>query len=120
MIGLHIKQIKKNHILFAIKGNKFDENKFIPHAIRNGSRIIVSENKSDKYKNGILFINKKNIRKLLAEVSSKIYNKKPKNIIDLSTMLYNFSGLNWLVKSLIIKYLSRQKLIIMNTYYNCH
>ena len=27
------------------------------------------------------FINKKNIRKLLAEVSSKIYNKKPKNLI---------------------------------------
>ena len=80
-ISFDSSKVKKNHIFFAIKGNKFDGNKFIPHAIKNGSRIIVSENKSDKYKNGILFINKKNIRKLLAEVSSKIYNKKPKNLI---------------------------------------
>ena len=80
-ISFDSSKVKKNDIFFAIKGNKFDGNKFIPHAIKNGSRIIVSENKSDKYKNGILFINKKNIRKLLAEVSSKIYNKKPKNLI---------------------------------------
>ena len=65
-ISFDSSKVKKNHIFFAIKGNKFDGNKFIPHAIKNGSRIIVSENKSDKYKNGILFINKKNIRKLLA------------------------------------------------------
>ena len=80
-ISFDSSKVKKNHIFFAIKGNNFDGNKFIPHAIKNCSRIIVSENKSDEYKNGILYINKKNIRKLLADVSSKIYNKKPKNLI---------------------------------------
>ena len=74
-ISFDSSKVKKNDIFFAIKGNKFDGNKFIPHAIKNGSRIIVSENKSDKYKNGILFINKKNIRKLLAEVSSNIIDQ---------------------------------------------
>ncbi len=47
-ISFDSSKVKKNDIFFAIKGNKFDGNKFIPYAIKNGSRIIVSENKSDK------------------------------------------------------------------------
>ena len=74
-------KVKKNNIFFAIKGNNNDGNDFIPDAIKKGSKIIISEKKIKKFKNKILYIQTKNIRKLLAEVSFKIYNKKPKNLI---------------------------------------
>ncbi|MDA9650983.1 UDP-N-acetylmuramoyl-L-alanyl-D-glutamate--2,6-diaminopimelate ligase [Candidatus Pelagibacter sp.] len=74
-------QIKKNYIFFAIRGNNIDGNNFILPAIKNGAKIIVTEKKINEFKNGILFIQTKNIRKLLAEISFKIYKKIPKNII---------------------------------------
>ncbi len=74
-------QVKKNYIFFAIEGNTLDGNKFIATAINKGSKIIISEKRSNKFQNGILFIHTKNIRKLLSEISYKIYNKRPKNLI---------------------------------------
>ena len=74
-------QIKKNYIFFAIKGNKIDGNSFIPSAISNGAKIIITEKKINGLKNGILFIQSNNIRKLLAVISFKINNKTPNNII---------------------------------------
>ena len=47
-ISFDTKSIKKNDIFFAIKGNKDDGNKFIPNAIKKGSRIIVTENKANQ------------------------------------------------------------------------
>ena len=41
-------KIKRNYIFFAIKGNKFDGNDFIPIAINRGCRIIVTEKKIKK------------------------------------------------------------------------
>ena len=67
---------KKNYIFFAIKGNHFDGNKFINHAVKKGARTIVSSNKYEGIKNNVLFIKSSNVRKSLAEVSSKIYKKK--------------------------------------------
>ena len=67
-IAFNSKKVKKNYIFFAIKGNNIDGNNFISTAIKKGSRIIVSEKKIKKFQNGILFIQTKNIRKLLAEV----------------------------------------------------
>ncbi len=72
---------KKNHIFFAIKGNKFDGYKFINNSIKNGARTIVSDNKFEGIKNNVLFIKSSNVRKLLSEISYKIYKKKPKNLI---------------------------------------
>ncbi len=80
-ISFNTKTIKKNNIFFAIRGNRFNGNKFIPNAIKKGSKIIITEKKLKKLQNGILYIHTKNIRKLLAETASKIYNKKPKNLI---------------------------------------
>jgi murE/murF fusion protein len=74
-------QIKKNNIFFAIKGNKIDGNDFVSSAISNGAKIVVTEKKINGLKNGILFIHSNNIRKLLAEISFKINNKIPNNII---------------------------------------
>ena len=73
-------KVKKDDIFFAIKGNNFDGNKFIPIVEKKGCRIIVSEQKIKKKINGIQ-IHTKNVRKLLAEVSSKIYKNRPKNLI---------------------------------------
>ncbi len=80
-ISFDTKSIKKNNIFFAIKGNTIDGNKFIPIAIKKGSKIIVTEKKVNQLKNGILYIHTNNVRKLLAETAFKIYNKKPKNLI---------------------------------------
>ncbi len=80
-ISFDTKSIKKNNIFFAIKGNSIDGNKFIPKAIKKGSKIIVSERKINQFQNGILYIHTNNVRKLLAETAFKIYNKKPKNLI---------------------------------------
>ena len=74
-------KIKRNYIFFAIKGNNFDGNDFIPIALKRGCRIIVTEKKIKKKLKGILFIYTKNVRKLLAEVSFKIYKNRPKNLI---------------------------------------
>jgi MurE/MurF fusion protein len=80
-ISFDSKLIKKNNIFFAIKGNKIDGNNFISSAIKSGAKIIITEKKGDGIKNGILYIKVKNVRKSLAEISFKIYNKMPKNII---------------------------------------
>ena len=73
-------KVKKNNIFFAIKGNNFDGNKFIPIVQKKGCKIIVSEQKFKKINEGII-IHTKNVRKLLAEVSFKIYKNRPKNLI---------------------------------------
>ncbi len=80
-ISFDTNSIKKNNVFFAIKGNSFDGNKFIPEAIKKGSKIIVTEKKGNDFQNGILYIRTNNIRKLLAETAFKIYHKKPKNLI---------------------------------------
>ena len=62
-ISFESTKIKKDHIFFAIKGNVIDGNKFIPIAIKKGSKIIVTEKKVKEFKKGVLFIHSKNIRK---------------------------------------------------------
>ena len=80
-ISFNTKSIKKDDIFFAIKGNVIDGNKFIPNAIKNGSKIVITEKKANQLKNGILYIQTKNVRKLLAETAFKIYKQIPKNLI---------------------------------------
>lgn len=80
-ISFNTRSLKKNNIFFAIKGNSIDGNKFISKAIEKGSQIIVTEQKIKNFRNGILFIRTKNVRKLLAEVAFKIYNEIPKNLL---------------------------------------
>ena len=77
-------KVKKNDIFFAIKGNNINGNNFIPTVIKKGCKIIISEKKFKKFQKDIIFIYTKNIRKLLAEVSFKIYYKKPKNLIAIT------------------------------------
>ena len=80
-IAFNSSKVRRNDIFFAIKGSNFDGNKFIPNAIKKGVRIIVTDKKIKKKYNGILIIYTNNARKLLAEVSFKIYKNRPKNLI---------------------------------------
>ena len=79
--SLESSKIKKNNIFFAIKGNKVDGNDYIETAIKNGAKIIVSEKKIIKKNKKAIFLHSSNVRKLLSEVSYKIYKKKPKKIV---------------------------------------
>ena len=74
-------KVKKNNIFFAIKGNKFDGNNYIDKAIKNGAKIIVTEKKINSNNENIIFLRSSNVRKLLAEVSYKILDRKPKKIV---------------------------------------
>ena len=80
-ISFNSKTCKKGDIFFAIKGIKNDGNKFINDAIKNGAKTIISNKKYQGFKEEVLFLNNNNPRKLLSKVASKIYNKKPNNII---------------------------------------
>ena len=76
-ISFNSSQIKKNNIFFAIRGNKIDGNNYISSAIKNGAKIIITEDKTEGLKNNILYIKVKKIRKLLSEISFKINNTRP-------------------------------------------
>jgi MurE/MurF fusion protein len=74
-------ECKRNNIFFAIKGSKIDGNKFINEAIKKGAKTIVSDKKLEGFKNNILYIRSKNVRKLLSQTSYKITKYKPKNLV---------------------------------------
>ncbi len=80
-INFDSSKIKKNNIFFAIKGSRYDGNNYIKEAIKNGSKIIVSEKKVNLKKKNIIFLKNKNPRKLLAQFSFKLIKKKPKRLI---------------------------------------
>jgi len=72
---------KKGNIFFAIEGIKINGNKFINHAIQNGAKTIISNQKFEGIKENILYIRSSNVRKFLSEFACTIYKDKPKNII---------------------------------------
>ena len=80
-ISFKSSKVKKDNIFFAIKGKKFDGNNFISHAIKKGARIIVSEKKKHKKISNVIFLYSSNVRKLLAEVSYKIFDKRVKKLV---------------------------------------
>ncbi len=79
-LALNSKDVKKNYIFFAIKGNNYNGEKYINHAISKGAAVIVcSSNIKFKDKNARI-IKTNNIRSYLSEITSKFYKIKPKNI----------------------------------------
>ena len=77
-ICINSSDVKKNDIFFAIKGNKYDGNKFINIALKKGAKIIISEKKKKIKKEGIIFVKTSKIRKLLAETCYSFLKKKTK------------------------------------------
>ena len=54
-LSTNSKNIRKNYIFFAIKGNKINGEKFIKEAIKKGASVIVCS-KSYKFKNDNIYI----------------------------------------------------------------
>ena len=78
---MNSKDVKKNYIFFAIKGNNINGEKYIVEAVKNGASIIVCS-KSCKFNDGKTFVIRTNkIRNVLSETASRFYKLKPKNII---------------------------------------
>ena len=80
-VSFNSSKVKKNNIFFAIKGNKFDGNDYIHDAIKKGAKVIISEKKFTKKKPNIIFIYSSNVRKLLSQISYKIYKNKPTKLV---------------------------------------
>ena len=75
------RKVKKGYIFFAIRGKKFNGEKFIGEAIKNGAIIIICSNKCKFKSKNITIIKSFEIRNLLSKIASKFYKLKPKNII---------------------------------------
>ena len=69
--------IKKGHLFFAIKGSKYDGNRFIDEAFQKGACAVVLSEKKNKFSKTIL----KKYKETLIHACKKYYKKKPKNII---------------------------------------
>ena len=79
-ISFDSRNIKKGDLFVSIKGNKFDGNDYIDQATSRGAKAIVYSRPVKKNKKTI-FIKVKDTRKSLAELSTKYYKNKPKNIV---------------------------------------
>ena len=80
-LSLDSRNVKKGDLFISIKGNKFNANNYIEEAISKGAKaVIYSGSVKKKYKN-IILIKVKDTRKKLAELSTKYYKNKPKNIV---------------------------------------
>ena len=77
-ISFDSRKVKKRNIFFAIEGNKTSGHKFVNDAILKGASVIVS---NKKITHEIPCILVKNVRKSLAEASSRLYKIKPSKII---------------------------------------
>ena len=121
-------KVKKNHIFFAIKGNKFDGNDYIHEAIKKGAKIIVSDKKFTKKKQNTIFLHSSNTRKLLSQVSYKILNIKPKKMVavtgtngksSIADFYYQILNLNSKkvasIGTIGIRYKDKKKLLINTT-----
>ena len=73
-IRFNSKDCKTNDIFFSIQGNKLKGNNYIKDAIKNGSKIVISNLNFEGFnKEKILFIKNKNPRKALADAASNFY-----------------------------------------------
>jgi MurE/MurF fusion protein len=80
-IAFNSSLVKKDYIFFAIKGNKFDGNRYIHDAIKKGAKIVISEKKKNFYNEDIIYLNVKNSRKLLAELSFGLIKSNIKKLV---------------------------------------
>ena len=101
-ISNNSKNIKKNFIFFAFKGNKTNGNLYINEARKNGATIIISQEEKGK---DVIKLTNNDYFKIYSHLCSSYYNKKPKNIIavtgtngktsvtDFCRQIWNFYGL---------------------------
>lgn len=67
------RQVRDDYIFFAIKGSKQNGNEFIESAVKNGAKLVISGDSSDKVSTDSQILYSDNIRKTMAEVSCNFY-----------------------------------------------
>jgi UDP-N-acetylmuramoyl-L-alanyl-D-glutamate--2,6-diaminopimelate ligase len=74
-ISCNSREVRKDFIFVAIKGNRQDGNLFIDEAIRRGARVIVasSQPSAASAKSGASFIAVKDVRQALADLATEFY-----------------------------------------------
>jgi len=80
-LALDSRKTKKGYLFFAIKGSKFNGEKYIQEAIKKKSAAIICSKNSTIKSHIIPVIKTNNVRQELAEICKKFYKNKPKNII---------------------------------------
>jgi len=71
-IAISSKEVKDGYIFFAIKGEKTDGNLYIDEAIKNGAKVVISENEIKNKK--IIHLKTSDILKTLSTVSKNFYS----------------------------------------------
>ena len=84
-LSTNSKEIKKNFIFFAIRGSKFNGEKFIKEAINRGASVIICSSDCKFKSENSLIIKTTKIRSILIIIASKFNKDKTKNIKNLST-----------------------------------
>ena len=80
-IATNSKKVRKGFIFFAIRGHKFNGEKYINEAIKKGASLIVCSKKCKIVNKKQLIFKTRNVRQLLSFICAKFYKQKPKNII---------------------------------------
>ena len=79
-ITLDSKNINKNTVFVALKGNKFDGNNYIKHAFIQGAIAILSDNKDiAKQYDKVFYI--EDLKTNLVKIAKLFYHKLPQNFI---------------------------------------
>ena len=80
-LALDSRLVKKDFIFFALKGQKYNGDRFISSALKMGASLIITEKKinNNNTNKKILFV--KDVKKTLTEACVNFYKTKPKNII---------------------------------------
>ena len=80
-LSLDSRKIKKNYLFFALKGAKFNGEKYILDAISKGAKAVICSQKCKIKTNKIPIIKVKNISAVIIQACQIFYSKKPDNII---------------------------------------
>ena len=79
-ISFDSRNIKKNCLFIAQKGNQFDGSQFISKAIENGATAVVCESMPDILDVDVTFILVKNASLALGIISSNFYSNPSKEL----------------------------------------
>lgn len=80
-IAFDSRQVKENHIFFAINGMSIDGAKFIDKAIANGAKVILCENDSEfKPQKNIIYLKSDNTKLVLSKVCANFFEHQPEKI----------------------------------------
>ena len=80
-ISSNSKEISKDYIFVAIKGEKFDGAAFITEAEENGAFLVIAE---EFYKKDIFLVQKGTVRYIYTILLASFYNKQPKEIVGVT------------------------------------